>query len=261
MPQPLLLGLFVVPGVVIGALAAHLAEAVMAHRRLAAPVCPYCTTPYPPLQWSALLALITRQWRCQTCNQRLRLPRLLAELFLAAGFALLLARYGLSWRVILAMAALIPLAMILVTDMETRLIPNKISLPALGAMLVISLAVGPALPFMASAAGQRWRGVAGALVGFLVMRILVTLGVAVFGEGALGEGDITLAAYIGAVIGYPLIFESLVLAFLIGGVGAFLVLITQRGGLRTAIPYGPFLILGCATTLIWGPEILFWFLS
>ncbi len=248
-------------GLAIGAFVAHLAEAVMAHRRFTAPACPHCTTPYSPLQWSALLALVTGRWRCQSCDEPLRLPRLLAELFLGASFALLLARYGLSWRMILSMAALIPLAMILVTDMETRLIPNAISLPALGVMLAVSLAVGPALPFVTSAAGQRWRGFAGALVGFLVMRILVTLGVAVFGEGALGEGDITLAAYIGAVIGYPLVFEALVLAFLIGGVGAFLVLITQRGGLRTAIPYGPFLILGCAMTLIWGQEILFWFLS
>lgn len=258
--SPLLLGVCAVLGVAIGAFAAHLAEAVMAHRRFTAPACPHCTTPYSPLQWSALLALVSGRWRCQSCNEPLRLPRLLAELFLAASFALLLARYGLNWRVVLAMAALIPLAMILVTDMETRLIPNAISLPALGAMLIVSLAAGPALPF-ASASGNWWRGLAGAFVGFLVMRILVTLGVAVFGEGALGEGDITLAAYIGAVIGYPLIFEALVLAFLIGGVGAFLVLVTQRGGLRTAIPYGPFLILGCATTLIWGPEILFWFLS
>ncbi len=260
MPQPLFLGLFAVLGVVIGALTAHLAEAVMAHRRFTAPACPHCTTAYSPLQWSALLALVTGRWRCQSCGKGLRLPRLLAELFLGASFALLLARYGLSWRVILAMAALIPLAMILVTDIETRLIPNKISLPALGVMLVVSVAVGPALPF-ASASGNWWRGIAGALIGFLVMRILVTLGVAVFGEGALGEGDITLAAYIGAIVGYPLIFEALVLAFLIGGVGAFVVLITQHGGLRTAIPYGPFLILGCATTIIWGQEILFWFLS
>lgn len=256
----LLLGLFAVLGLIVGAFVAHIAEAVMAHRRVTTPVCPHCTTPYPPLQWSALLALITGRWRCQSCAEHLRLPRLLAELFLAASWTLLLARYGLSWRVILAMAALIPLAMILVTDMETRMIPNAISLPALGAMLVVSVAAGPALPF-ATAPGQWWRGLVGAFCGFLVMRILVTLGVVVFGEGALGEGDITLAAYIGAVIGYPMIFEALVLAFLIGGVGAFLVLITQRGGLRTAIPYGPFLILGCATTLIWGQEILFWFLS
>ena len=261
MPQPLFLGLFAVLGLAVGALAAHLAEAVMAHRRFTAPACPHCTTPYSPLQWSALLALVSGRWRCQSCGKSLRLPRLLAELFLGASFALLLARYGLSWRVVLSMAALIPLAMILVTDIETRLIPNAISLPALGGMLIVSVIVGPALPFVASASGHWWRGIVGAFVGFLVMRSLVTLGVAVFGEGALGEGDITLAAYIGAVVGYPLIFEALVLAFLIGGVGAFVVLITQRGGLRTAIPYGPFLILGCATTLIWGQEILFWFLS
>jgi leader peptidase (prepilin peptidase)/N-methyltransferase len=186
-------------------------------------------------------------------------PRLLGELFVAVSWGLIAWRFGLRPRSLFAMAALIPQAMILVTDLEVKLVPNRIMLPAIAAMLVLGTAFGPALP---AVQGWRWwQTLAGAGIGFAVFRLLVWIGVAIFGEGALGEGDITLAAYCGAVVGFPLVFESLVLAFVLGGVGAFLVILTRRGKFGTAIPYGPYIILGCAAAQIWGAEILAWFLS
>jgi prepilin signal peptidase PulO-like enzyme (type II secretory pathway) len=110
--------------------------------------------------------------------------------------------------------------------------------------------------------GRWWYAGVGAFIGFIVFRLLVWLGTALFGEGALGEGDMTLATYAGVVVGFPVVIELLVIAFLLGGVGALLVLVGRRdASLKTAIPYGPFIVLGAGVTLIWGPEILSWFLS
>ncbi len=242
--------LFALLGLAVGSASTHIAEATLARRQMAAPRCPYCTAAYHPLQWSATAALVAGQRRCKTCGRAFRLPRLLAELFLAACWAILVAKYGLTPRVVLAMAALVPQAMILVTDLEAKLVPNLIMLPSLGAMVVLGTLFGPATPYLD--ATRWWQVLAGATVGFVIFRILVWVGVALFGEGALGEGDITLSAYVGAVVGFPLVLEALVLAFGLGGVGALLVLLLRRGQLRTAIPYGPFIILGCAVTLIWG---------
>ncbi len=251
--------IFALLGLAIGSVVVHVAEAALAKRSLSAPHCPYCTQAYAPIQRSAALALLTGHWRCRACGRPLRLPRLLGEVFLAATWGLLAGRYGLDARSLLAMAALIPQAMVLVTDIEAKLIPNRIILPALAAMVVVGTLVGPAVPFLQP--GQWWSTLAGAGVGFVVFRLLVWLGVAIFGEGALGEGDITLATYVGAVVGFPLIFEALLLAFILGGLGALVVLLVRRGTLRTTMPYGPFIILGCAATLIWGFEIMAWFLS
>ena len=246
-------------GWAVGAVSAHIAEAALARRRLTVPRCPYCTATYRPLQWSAVLALISGQRRCGNCGNAFRTPRLLAELFLMVCWTLLVVRFGLTPRVVLAMVTLMPQAMILVTDLEAKLVPNAIMLPSLAAMLVLGSLFGPAAPFLEVI--RWWQSLAGAAVGFAIFRVLVWVGVAVFGEGALGEGDITLSTYVGAVVGFPLVLEALVLAFGFGGVGAFLVLLSRRGRLRTAIPYGPFIVLGCAVTLIWGAEILTWFLT
>ncbi len=246
-------------GLLVGSIAGHAAEAALARRRLAVPRCPYCTAGYRPYQWSATVALVSGQWRCATCRRPFRLPRLLGELFLATGWAILVTRSGLTPRVFLAMAALVPLAMILVTDLEAKLVPNAIMLPSLGAMVVLGTLFGPGVPFLSEV--RWWHSLAGAAVGFAIFRILVWVGVALFGEGALGEGDVTLSTYVGAAVGFPLVLEALVLAFAFGGVGALAVLLSRRGKLRSAIPYGPFIILGCAVTMIWGAGILTWFLT
>ena len=250
--------IFVLLGLLAGITASHLAEALMTGRRPAKPACPYCSAPYSPIQWSATLALLTGKRRCGQCNKPFRWPRLAGELFTALTWGLLVGMQGLDGRIVFSMLAVIPLTMILVTDLEVKRVPNVIILPSIGAMLVLSAIFGPAMPTFSTWAW--WYGPAGALLAFVVLRVLVWLGVAVFGPGALGEGDITLATYTGAVVGFPLIIVALVLTILFGGVGAFGVLVAKRGSLRTAIPYGPYIILGCAVTMLWGPQILDWYL-
>lgn len=254
--MPILLALL---GLLVGALASHVAEAVMVKRPLAKPVCPYCTAPYAPPQWSATLALVTGQGRCHTCGKLFRWPRLIGELFTALSWGLLVGLNGLHLRVIFAMLTVIPLTMIMVTDLETRLVPNLIMLPAIGVMLVIGTIFGPALPTLTT--WEWWYAPAGGLLALIVLWLFVTVGVAAFGPGAMGEGDITLATYTGLVVGFPLIIISLLLMIVFGGIGAAGVVVARKGSLKTAIPYGPFIILGCVVTLLWGPQILHWFLT
>ena len=248
-----------VAGLLVGALAAHVAETIMARRAWHAPACPYCQAHYERWQWSATLAYLTGKQRCRACGKALRWPRLAGELFLAATWGILAARYGLAPRVFLALAASVPLAMVLVTDLETRLIPNRIILPAVAVMLVAGSLWGPAVPGIQG--WLWWHAPVGGLLGLLVFWVLGAMGVALLGEGALGAGDVKLAAFVGLAVGYPLIIEALLLTFLLGGVGAILVLLFRRGSLRTAIPYGPYLVLGCAATMLYGMEIIRWFLG
>ncbi len=252
------LALFIAAWVVGGA-TAHVAEAAMSRRRLTWPCCPYCQAPYRPAQWLAISALLTGQSRCASCGRPLRWPRLAGESVVVFAWMGLVVRYGVSWRVGMAMVAVLPLAMIMVTDLEARRVPNVVILPAIAAILVLSTAFGPAMPALRSWAW--WHGPLGAGVGFLTLRVLVWVGVALFGEGALGEGDMTLATYIGGVVGFPMVIVALTLTILLGAVGAAVVLVTTRATLRTAIPYGPFLVLGCVGTMLWGAEIVAWFLS
>lgn len=240
-----------------GTFVSHLAEAILARRALKLPACPYCQTPYHPLQWSAILALVTGDRRCRACERSARWPRFAGELLLALTWGLLVGRFGMSVRVLFAMVAAVPLTMILVTDLEAKIIPNRIVLPALGIVLVVGILLGPAVPGIE--VWTWWSVPLGALLGFGVLWILASIGVALLGEGALGAGDVKLAALVGATVGFPMIVVALLLAIFLGGAGALLVLIGKRGSLRSAIPYGPFIVLGCVGVLIYGVELAIWF--
>ena len=246
-------------GLIVGALCVHVAEAAMARRKLARPSCPYCTTPYQPIQWVAFAASVTGQHKCRQCSKPYRLARLIGEIYVGVSWALLAYYFQGYPRVWLSFLATLPLAMVVVTDLEAKLIPNLIILPSTAIMLVLGVIFGPALPTKDS--WHWWDVILGALIGFAILRVLIWVGVALFGEGALGEGDMTLATYVGAVIGYPIIMESLILTVVMGGIGAVLILIVRRGSLKSAMPYGPYIALGASVSMLWGAAILQWYIS
>jgi len=76
----------------------------------------------------------------------------------------------------------------------------------------------------------------------------------------LGGGDVTLATFVGLIVGFPLIIEALVLTILIGAGVSLLLIVTRVRTLRDHIPYGPFIVAGAIITLLWGYSIAEWFL-
>lgn len=241
----------------VGAGAALAAETLMARREWGRPACPHCQTPYSWLQWSAVLSLLTGRRFCRACGKPGRWQRLAGELFLAVLWGFLVARYGVTGRTALALLAGIPLEMVLVTDLETRLIPNRIIVPAIAGLAVLGLFCGPTVPGLTSWAW--WQSLAGGALGLGVFWVLASLGSFVWGEGALGYGDVKLAAYIGLAVGFPLIVETLVLTFIFGFVGALALIFSRKGSLHSFFPYAPFLVLSAAVTMLWGMEIVTWY--
>lgn len=91
--------------------------------------------------------------------------------------------------------------------------------------------------------------------------LAAVLGNALFGAGAMGGGDVKLAAFVGLVTGYPLVIEAIVLTILIGAAVSLALLIVRARSLDDYVPYGPFLVAGGIITLLWGYRIAEWFLS
>ena len=123
-------------------------------------------------------------------------------------------------------------------DLWHRLILNGVVYPAiLFTLLVRLLSPRP--------------GVLNALLGGAVGLVLFLV-VMLARHGALGAGDVKLAAFIG-VVGFSQALWALALGILAGGVGALFMLITRRGGLKSYISYAPFLCLGAMLVLLYSP--------
>ena len=77
----------------------------------------------------------------------------------------------------------------------------------------------------------------------------------------MGFGDVKLALFMGLFLGWPNILVALFSAFLAGAVlGVALVLIKKKG-MKSEVPFGPFLIGGTALAFLWGDALVDWYLN
>jgi leader peptidase (prepilin peptidase)/N-methyltransferase len=80
-------------------------------------------------------------------------------------------------------------------------------------------------------------------------------------RGRMGGGDITLAAVLGAMLGFPQIVGGLMLGFVLGGVVGIALIVLRLRGMKSMVPYGPSLIGGALALLLIGPPIYTWYLN
>jgi leader peptidase (prepilin peptidase)/N-methyltransferase len=176
----------------------------------------------------------------------------MVEVGLAVTYGFLWIHLGPSVKLLLYMVYSIVFALILITDFERRLILNAVTFPA----ILFALAASFVTPEM-----TWWSALAGGVIGFAFFSLAVLVGNLVYGRGALGEGDISLALFVGLITGFPLIIEAIVLTIVIGGAIVIILLALRIRRLHDYIPYGPFLIAGAIITLLWGLPIATWYLG
>ena len=236
----------------VGDLVDQPGSAPPARRKLTRPHCPYCGQDYALWQWLALPTYLIGRARCLNCNKRIRWRRPLVEVGLAIAYGYLWIVLGPSIKLAFYLVYAAIFALILITDLEHRLILNVVTIPSIFLAVVASLLLPDIL---------LWNSLVGGAVGFFTFLLLVIVGTNLFGSGALGEGDITLATFVGLITGFPLVIEALVLTTFVGAVISVFLLVTRVRSLRDHIPYGPFLIIGATITLLKGYSIADWFLQ
>ena len=151
--------------------------------------------------------------------------------------------FGFTLEAVAAMLFCWVLVVITRTDLEHRLIPDKVVLPGAVIVLVLRTIDDPSVEWILSALGA-------GLVLFLI--------VLVYPRG-LGMGDVKLSAFLGAGLGVSVIVAMFV-GFFVAFVPAAVLFARQgRQARKSAIPLGPFLALGGVVALFWGDAILDWY--
>jgi leader peptidase (prepilin peptidase)/N-methyltransferase len=135
-----------------------------------------------------------------------------------------------AWAVV--QVVLVALAAI---DIETRRLPNVITLPVAALALVLRAADERSELAEVAIAG------AAAFASFYVLTLLM--------RGGMGMGDVKLAGMLGFLLGEQ-VLGALFLGVLAGGLWSILLLATRRAGLRSSFAYGPFLCLGGAVAIL-----------
>jgi leader peptidase (prepilin peptidase)/N-methyltransferase len=216
--------------------------------------CDACRHPLSPQDLVPVFSYLWRRGRCRYCQAVIPRRNFWVEVGTGLLFAFAFWTYGLSAGFALAVVYGSLFIVLGVIDLEHMLILNKIVYPALAVALVISIFLPPAeivsLPWPVNL-----NGIIGSAAGFTFLLIPYLI----YREG-MGEGDVKMAALIGLVTGFPAVLAALLLGSILGGLVAAVLLLFRLKRRKEAIPFGPFLALATIVTLLWGSDLINWYL-
>jgi leader peptidase (prepilin peptidase)/N-methyltransferase len=236
-------------GSIVGSFLNVVAYRLPRHESLVFPAshCPACETPIKPYDNIPIIGWLLLRGRCRACGEAISARYPVVEALTAVlAVAVVLVKHSAHDLVLglVLVGILVPVALI---DLEHRIIPNKITLPAaLGALAIGALTKRSGLPEQL---------IAGAAAGgFLLLFVLA------YPRG-MGMGDVKLAAVLGLFLGRSVGVAILVGVFAGTVVGAALMArLGVAQGRKTAVPFGPFLAFGAIVALLVGPQLVHWYL-
>ena len=197
----------------------------------------------PVVSWLLLRA------RCRDCGEPISARYPLVEAGTAVVFALLawaigphadLPAFLYLGAVGMALAAI---------DLDTKRLPNALTLP--------SYVVGLVLLAVAALVDDAWDDYARGLAGLAILYAVYFLLMFVY-PGGMGFGDVKLAGVLGLYLawtGWGALVVGAFSAFVLGGVFSIGLLVFRGAGRKTAIPFGPWMLLGAFVGLAWGNDI------
>jgi leader peptidase (prepilin peptidase)/N-methyltransferase len=213
--------------------------------------CPSCGAEIGARDNVPVLSWLLLRGRCRRCGQRISASYPLLELVTALLVILVAIRYPNPWQIALVAGLLALMPGIAVIDLQHRIIPNRLTYPALLVFPPVIL-----LAWLIDDAADPAR----AGIGLLAYGGILFL-VAVVSRG-MGMGDVKLAALIGLVLGsLGLRFVAVAAgaAIVFGGLGGVIALAMGRGR-KSQIPFGPYLAAGAAIGGLWGEPIASWYI-
>ncbi len=230
--------------------------------------CPYCEKPIAWYDNIPILSYVLLSGQCRQCKVRIPIRYPLVELATGAGFAAIVATFGLSLPALKFCAFLAIQVTLIASDIEERILPDEFTKGGvvLGLIFAWFVPLSFGLGYVVVPAGADMR------IGSLVESAIS----AAFGSGAiwvvgalyyrirqregLGLGDVKMVAMIGAFLGLQSTLLTLMIASLLGALGGLVyILFTGKNASTYELPFGAFLGAAALSVAVFGEIILTWY--
>jgi leader peptidase (prepilin peptidase) / N-methyltransferase len=235
------------PGLALGSFLNVLAARVPLRRSIVRPgsACMACAAPIAPSDNLPVISYAILRGRCRSCGARIPLRYPAVELATALLVVACVLAFGLTAYAALAAGFCAVLVALSAIDLEHRIVPNRIVVPAAAVVLAARTLLDPS---------PEWALGALAASGFLLLAAIAY-------PAGMGMGDVKLALLLGAMLG-----RGVAVAMMIGMVAALLpsiVLLLRHGSAarKMGLPFAPFLALGAVVALFAADAILDAYLS
>jgi leader peptidase (prepilin peptidase)/N-methyltransferase len=230
------------PGLALGSFLNVVASRLPAGVSIVHPpsACESCGEPIRRRDYVPLLSFLVLRGRCRGCRTPIGWRHPAVEAATGLLIAACVLAYGPTLRAAAASVFCASLVVVTATDLERRIVPNRVVLPAAGVVLALQLADRPSVEWPIAGFGA---------AGFLLVAALAY-------PGGMGMGDVKLALLRGVALG-----RTVPVALMLGMVAALVpsvVLLARHGrrGRKLKIPFAPFLALGSLVALFAGGPLL-----
>ncbi len=207
--------------------------------------CPRCKERIKPWDNIPVLSFLLLRGRCRSCRRKISWRYPVVELLSGILLLLLVRRVDNPLLLVPQAAFLLALLAVAWIDLDTKTIPDVVTIPGVGLGLAASLFAPP--------------GLAGALLGALCGGVSLWLVGALYeratGVPGMGGGDVKLASMMGAFLGVGGVFGAIFLASLAGSIFGMLLIARGKGSRRTAIPFGTFLAPAAIALSLFGDSL------
>ena len=214
--------------------------------------CKNCNATIPWYLNIPIFAYFFLRGKCASCGAKFSLRYPFVELLTAVLFVLVAANYGMSWTTLEYLILVLGLVIGSMIDLDHMILPDEITLGG----LVIGL-IGAAL--------NPERGFVEALLGVLIgggsLWLVAYIYFVFTGREGLGGGDIKLLAWLGSLLGWKAIPFIILCSSMTGSVVGLIMSRRKGEGLRTVIPFGPFIAAAAILYLLGLKSVGIWYLQ
>lgn len=231
--------------------------------------CTNCDAPIKSYQNIPVISYLLLGGKCSSCKQPISAIYPIVELLTAVLVTLLFYKYGVTFETFVYVVLTLSLIVITFIDLEHFIIPNVITFPGIIIGLAYNLLITdwglllkiiprldfgnifyivPKVPALNSLSGIIVGGGSLLLIAYLYQIIRKREG--------MGMGDVKLLAMLGAFLGVNGVFFTILISSLVGSVIGIILILKQRGDMRLALPYGPFISFAAILFLFTGPIVI-----
>jgi len=223
-------------------------ESVLAGRSF----CGSCGETIPWYNNIPVLSYFLLKGRCANCGRKFSIQYPIVELLTAVLFVWVVALYGLTWTTCEMLLLTYGLLVGSFIDWAEMILPDEITV---GGMIVglIAAAINPEREFLDAFLGVLFGGGSLWLVAYIYFVFT--------GREGLGGGDIKLLGFIGSILGWKAIPFVILCSSVLGSIVGLLMSRKNKEGLRTAIPFGPFIAIAAFMYLSGLKSVGIWYLQ
>jgi len=223
--------------------------------------CPHCNTRLSAADLIPVFSYVLLGGKCRYCKAGISVQYPIVELLTGLIYLIIYIRYGFSVETLALIFLFSILIVVLFIDLRHMIIPNGLVLLGMAGGALVTI-YNMFIPFSLYQPSKWYTPLIGMFSASGILFAVALIGLLVYGnDGGMGMGDVKLFIPIGMFLGWKLALLSLFLSIMLGGITGLVLLISRVVGRKTAIPFGPFIVVGTIISALFGNSIINWYFN